>query len=184
MWWWRPGDPAKARGLLAKGIEIIYVAAEEALVRLAFQAGVRWVVLEGNEAGGHVGALTTLTLVQTIQKMKRHEPALFADKRVVLAGGIFNRQTAFWATMMGAEAIQMGTVYLCTKEIVSTGALSSLYQQMIVKAKLGETALSGQSIGLRVRSLKTPKIKEILKTERNFRPGESRSWSFGGNWRL
>ena len=165
------GDPATAKRLLEKGIEIIYVAAEEALVRLAFQAGVRWVVLEGNEAGGHVGALTTLTLVQAVQKMKRHEPDLFANKMVALAGGIFNRQTAFGAAMMGADALQMGTVYLTTEEIVRTGALSPLYQRMIIESGLGDTELSGQSIGLRVRALKTPKMLEILDTERKFQTG-------------
>jgi acyl transferase domain-containing protein/NAD(P)H-dependent flavin oxidoreductase YrpB (nitropropane dioxygenase family)/NAD(P)-dependent dehydrogenase (short-subunit alcohol dehydrogenase family)/acyl carrier protein len=172
------GDPAQAKRLLARGIEIIYVAAEEALVRLAFQAGVRWVVLEGNEAGGHVGALSTLTLFQTVLKMKRHEPDLFADKKVLLAGGIFNRQTAFLATMLGAEALQMGTVYLTTEEIVRTGALSQLYQRMIIESGLGDTALSGQSIGLRVRALKTPKMREILDTERKFQAGGQSEFEF------
>ncbi len=48
------GDPSHARQLLDNGIEVIYVAPNEKLMDLAFGAGVRYVVCEGNEAGGHV----------------------------------------------------------------------------------------------------------------------------------
>jgi len=34
---------------------------------------------------------------------------------VILAGGIFNRETAFMAGLLGADAIQMGTAYLATR---------------------------------------------------------------------
>ena len=85
-----------------------------------------------------------------------------------MAGGIFNRDTALRAAMMGAAAIQVGTAYLATQEIVATGALSPLYQRLILEAKPGATALSGETIGLRVRSLKTPKMDAILALEREF----------------
>jgi len=75
--------------------------------------------------------------------------------RVILAGGIFNRETAFIAAVLGADAIQMGTAYLATQEIVETRALTALYQQMILESPPGETVVSGQDTGLRVRSLRT-----------------------------
>ena len=165
------GDPAYAVRLREKGIEVIYITADEGLLRLALAGGVRWLVLEGNEAGGHVGAHSSLTLTQIALEMKRREPQLFAGRRLVPAGGIFNRETALRAAMMGADAIQMGTAYLATREIVATGALSRLYQRLILEAQPGETALSGESIGLRVRSLKTPKMDAILALEREFAAG-------------
>jgi NAD(P)H-dependent flavin oxidoreductase YrpB (nitropropane dioxygenase family) len=58
--------------------------------------------------------------------LKRRKPSLFQNCRVILAGGIFNRETAFIAAMLGADAIQMGTTYLATQEIVETGALTAL----------------------------------------------------------
>jgi acyl transferase domain-containing protein/NAD(P)-dependent dehydrogenase (short-subunit alcohol dehydrogenase family)/acyl carrier protein len=96
----------------------------------------------------------------------------------VLAGGIFNRDTALRAAMLGADGIQMGTAYLATREIVSTGALSRLYQQVILKAAPGATALSGECIGLRVRSLKTPKMEAILALERTFVSGNEDEAAF------
>jgi malonyl CoA-acyl carrier protein transacylase len=172
------GDPSHAGRLQKKGIQTIYLAASEALIRLALGAGVRFVVLEGNEAGGHVGEHSTLILAQIALELRRKEPELFRNCHVVLAGGIFNRETVFRALMLGAEAIQMGTAYLATKEIVATGALSPLYQRLVVDSRPGATALSGESIGLRVRSLKTPVMDAICNLEREWTSGRQDEISF------
>ena len=172
------GDPAYAVRLREKGIEVIYVTGDEGLLRLALEGGVRWLVLEGQEAGGHVGAHSSLTLHQMALELKRREPELFQGRYLVLAGGIFNRDTALRAAMLGADAIQLGTAYLATREIVATGALSRLYQQVILNAAPGATALSGESIGLRVRSLKTPKMEAILALERRFVSGNENESAF------
>ena len=172
------GDPAYAVRLRDRGIEVIYVTGDEGLLRLALEGGVNWLVLEGQEAGGHVGAHSSLTLTQMALELKRREPELFQGRYLVLAGGIFNRETALRAAMLGADAIQMGTAYLATREIVSTGALSPLYQRVILNATPGATALSGESIGLRVRSLKTPKMEAILALERRFVSGQEDESSF------
>jgi hypothetical protein len=56
--------------------------------------------------------------------------------------------------------------------------LSRLYQQVILNAAPGATALSGESIGLRVRSLKTPKMEAILALERRFVSGNENESAF------
>ena len=172
------GDPSHAARLQKHGIQTIYVASSADLIRMALGAGVRFVVLEGNEAGGHVGEYSTLTLAQMALELKRKEPALFRDRYVVLAGGIYNRETAFRAFMLGADAIQMGTAYLATSEIVATGALSPLYQRLVVDSDPGATAVSGESVGLRVRSLKTPVIDGICTLEREWATGQHDEASF------
>ncbi len=172
------GEPSYAARLQEKGIQTIYVAPSEGLIRIALESGVRFVVLEGNEAGGHVGEHSTLTLAQIALELRRREPALFRDRHVVLAGGIFNRETAFRAIMLGADALQMGTAYLATSEIVATGALSPLYQGLIVDSRPGMTEISGESVGLRVRSLKTPKMDAICTLEREWTSGAHDESSF------
>ncbi|UCG38808.1 MAG: acyltransferase domain-containing protein, partial [bacterium] len=172
------GEPSYAARLQEKGIQTIYVAPSEGLIRMALEAGVRFVVLEGNEAGGHVGEHSTLTLAQIALELRRREPGLFRDRYLVLAGGIFNRESAFRALMLGADALQMGTAYLATEEIVATGALSPLYQRLIVDAHPGTTAVSGESIGLRVRSLKTPKMDAICTLEREWTSGQHDEGAF------
>ncbi|MGZ5554253.1 MAG: SDR family NAD(P)-dependent oxidoreductase [Candidatus Aminicenantales bacterium] len=176
--WIAGGDLSPARELLECGIEVAYLAPDEALLGLALESGVRFVVCEGYEAGGHVGRHSTLTLAQIVLDLKRRKPSLFRDCRVIIAGGIFDRRTAFMAAVLGADAIQMGTVYLATREIVETGALTALYQRMIVESKPGETLVSGQSTGLRVRSLKTPRLTTVLALEREFATGRQDELSF------
>ena len=172
------GDLSPLRELIECGIKVIYIAPDESLLRLAIEAGVRYVICEGYEAGGHVGQYSTLTLAQMVLDLKRRTPSLFQSCRVVLAGGIFNRETAFLAAMLGADAIQMGTAYLATREIVETEALTELYQRMILKSPPGGTAISGQHTGLRVRSLRTPRIEAILSLEREFASGQQNEPSF------
>jgi acyl transferase domain-containing protein/NAD(P)H-dependent flavin oxidoreductase YrpB (nitropropane dioxygenase family)/NAD(P)-dependent dehydrogenase (short-subunit alcohol dehydrogenase family)/acyl carrier protein len=162
------GDPQYASLLTEKGLEVLYIATDEGLLRLALAGGVRGVILEGNEAGGHVGVHSTLTLAQMALELRRREPQLFTDRLLVLAGGIFDRETAWRAAMLGADAIQMGTVYLTTREIITTGALSRLYQDLVLAARPGDTTISGESVGLRVRSLRTPKIEAIKALERRY----------------
>jgi acyl transferase domain-containing protein/NAD(P)H-dependent flavin oxidoreductase YrpB (nitropropane dioxygenase family)/NAD(P)-dependent dehydrogenase (short-subunit alcohol dehydrogenase family)/acyl carrier protein len=172
------GEPSYATRLQELGIQAIYVASSGGLIRLALEAGVRFIVLEGNEAGGHVGEHTTLTLVQIALALRQRAPGLFRDRYLVLAGGIYNKETAFRAIMLGADAVQMGTAYLATREIVTTGALSPLYQRLIVGSRPGMTTLSGHSIGLRVRSLKTPTMDAICNLEKEWASGQYDEISF------
>ena len=176
--WIAGGDLAPIRELLECGIGVAYIAPDGALLGLALEAGVRYVVCEGYEAGGHVGQHSTLTLAQMVLDLKRRKPSLFQDCRVILAGGIFNRETAFMAALLGADAIQMGTAYLATQEIVETGALTALYRRMIMESPPGGTVVSGQSTGLRVRSLRTPRVAAVLSLEREFAAGHQDEQSF------
>jgi len=50
--------------------------------------------------------------------LKRRSPSLFQNCRVILAGGIFDRKTAFMAALLGADAIQMGTAYLAVRRLL------------------------------------------------------------------
>ena len=172
------GDLSPLRELIECGMEVMYIAPDEALLRLALEAGVRYVICEGYEAGGHVGRHSTLTLAQRVLDLKRRKPSLFQNCRIILAGGIFNRETAFIAAMLGADAIQMGTAYLATREIVETGALTALYQRMILESPPGGTVVSGQDTGLRVRSLRTPRVAAVLSLEREFAAGHQDEHSF------
>jgi len=61
--------------LLQCGIGVVYIAPDEALLKLALEAGVRYVVCEGYEAGGHVGQHSTLTLAQMVLDLKRRQPS-------------------------------------------------------------------------------------------------------------
>ena len=162
------GEPAQGKLLLAAGIELIYIAPNEELMRLALEAGYRYIICEGCESGGHVGTNSTLVLAQLAGELKRQRPELFVGRTLILAGGICNRTTAQMAAMLGADAIQMGTAYLITEEIVATGTLSPGYQQQILAAGHAATVVTGESVGLRVRALRNEKTRAILQLEQDF----------------
>ena len=172
------GEPSHAKQLFDAGIEVIYIAPNLQLLELAFSSGIRFVICEGNEAGGHVGEHSTFTLAQIVMEKKEKEPGLFEGRFVILAGGISSRESAFVAAMLGADAIQIGTLYLTTSDIVETGALSKLYQQMILESEPGATVITGEATGLRVRSLKTPKIEHVCDLERGFAAGATDEQTF------
>jgi len=176
--WIAGGDFSPIRELMECGIEVIYIAPDEALLRHAFEVGVRYVVCEGYEAGGHVGQHSLLSLAQMVLDLKQRNPSLFRGRRVILAGGIFNRETAFMAAMLGADAIQMGTAYLATHEIVETGALTALYQRLILESLPCGTVISGRCTGMRVRSLRTPLLAAISSMEREFAASRQDEISF------
>ena len=172
------GQPTHVADLISAGIETVYIAPNEELMRLAFEQGVNYAICEGNEAGGHVGQYTTLTWAQIILDLKHRNPALFEGRKIILAGGVFDRETAFMAAMLGADAVQMGTVYLSVSDIVETGALRPLYQQMIVGSEPGSTVITGEATGLRVRSLRTAVIDSICSLERDFVSNKENETSF------
>jgi malonyl CoA-acyl carrier protein transacylase len=172
------GEPSVAKELLHAGVEPIYIAPNADLLKLALAAGVRYVICEGHEAGGHVGQHSTLTLAQMVLDLRDREPARFEGCRIILAGGVFNRETAFIAAMLGADAVQVGTAYLATREIVEAGALKELYRRMIVESSPGGTVVTGEGTGLRVRSLRTPRIEAVCTLEREFSAGSEDEASF------
>lgn len=165
------GDPRLARRFKGTGIRLFYIATEPGLMRLALEQGIRLLILEGNEAGGHVGRHSTLTLAQMALAFKRENPEYARQCRIFLAGGIFDAETALRARLLGADGVQMGTAYLATAEIVATGALQPLYQAMILGARPGSTVVAGKSAGLRVRALNTPKMEAVRALEREFMTG-------------
>ncbi len=161
------GSPLFARDLQQQGLKVIYVTSDPHLLRLAWENGIRLVVCEGHEAGGHVGHHSTLTLAQTAMELHRTDPAC-GDKPIILAGGIFDGASAGRAFLLGARGVQLGTAYLATREIVQENALHRLYQEFVINSAFGDTTVTGQSVGLQVRALASPKSMRIKQRERDF----------------
>lgn len=148
------GSPAQYMSMWKEaGIKIIPVVASVALALKMQQAGADAVVAEGAESGGHVGELHTMPLVpQVVDAL---------DIPVVAAGGICDGRGAAAAFMLGADAVQVGTRFLCAEEC----NVHAEYKEKILKATDISTMLTGKSMGHPVRSLKTPFSKSFAKME-------------------
>jgi acyl transferase domain-containing protein/NAD(P)H-dependent flavin oxidoreductase YrpB (nitropropane dioxygenase family)/NAD(P)-dependent dehydrogenase (short-subunit alcohol dehydrogenase family)/acyl carrier protein len=160
------GAPGHAAKLQQAGITVIYVTSDIELLQLAWKNNISIVICEGQEAGGHVGVHSTLTLAQAVLDIKKQSKVDTKKQFLILAGGISNTNSLARASLLGADGVQMGTLYLSSSEIISSGALSKLYQQTLLQSSFGDTTLTGESVGLRVRAITSPKTAKIHSLEK------------------
>ena len=115
--------------------------------------GAAAVIVEGYEAGGHIGEQTTLALVPQIVDE--------VSIPVIAAGGIADARGAAAALMLGAEGIQLGTRFICTYECI----VADEYKEAVLKAKDRETVVTGRFTGHPVRVLRNKLTREMKQLE-------------------
>nr|WP_307953917.1 enoyl-[acyl-carrier-protein] reductase FabK [Streptococcus uberis] len=151
------GNPGKyMERLHAAGIIVIPVVPSVALAKRMEKLGVDAIITEGMEAGGHIGKLTTMTLVRQVVES--------ISIPVIAAGGIADGRGAAAAFMLGAEAIQVGTRFVVAKE----SNAHQNFKDKILKAKDIDTVVSAQVVGHPVRSLKNKLTSAYAKAEKEF----------------
>lgn len=148
------GNPSKFMDMwIAAGIKVIPVVASVGMTRLVTKAGAAAVIAEGGESGGHVGELTTMTLVPQVCD-STHLP-------VIAAGGIADGRGMAAALMLGACGVQMGTRFLVAEEC----GVHPNYKKKIIKANDLSTMTTGKRLGHPVRGLRNAFAKDYLKAE-------------------
>ncbi len=149
------GNPGKYMEMWKNaGVKVIPVVASVAMAKLMERAGADAVVAEGMESGGHIGEATTMTLVPQVADAVKIP--------VVAAGGIADGRGMAAAMMLGAEAVQMGTVFVTAKESI----VHSNYKQKIIGAKDIDSEVTGRSTGHPVRSIRNKMSREYLRLEK------------------
>lgn len=149
------GNPGKyMERLHAAGIMVIPVIPSVALAKRMEKLGVDALVAEGIEAGGHIGKLTTMTLVRQVVDA--------VSIPVIAAGGIADGAGMAAAFMLGAEAVQVGTRFVVAKE----SNAHPNYKAKILKAKDIDTVISAQHFGHAVRGLKNKLTRDFDQAEK------------------
>ncbi len=155
------GNPGKFMEMWKNaGVKVIPVVASVAMAKLMERAGADAVIAEGMESGGHIGEATTMTLVPQV--------ADAVNVPVVAAGGIADGRGFAASIMLGAEAVQMGTVFVTAKESI----VHSNYKQKIIGAKDIDSEVTGRSHGHPIRSIRNKMTREYLKLEQQGVPFE------------
>ncbi len=122
------------------------------------QAGVDAIVASGFEAGGHRGSFlgsAEHSLTGTISLVPR--VADLVNVPVIAAGGIADARGVVAALALGAEAVQMGTVFLACEE---SGA-SRLHREALLGAPAGHTSLTRGFTGRLARGIHNRLLEEL-----------------------
>jgi len=122
--------------------------------RRAQDDGADGVIVSGREAGGHVGQLSTLIVVPQARDV--------VDIPLVAAGGIGDARGMVAAFALGAEAVQLGTRFICTQE----APVHEAVKQLIVHSGPCDTLVTGNITGLPVRCLKNRMSETFAKMEK------------------
>ncbi|MBR1655803.1 MAG: nitronate monooxygenase [Prevotella sp.] len=114
------GSPKKYTALFHEhGIKVCHVVSSSKFAGKCEEAGVDAVVCEGFEAGGHNGReeTTTMTLIPQVRKA--------TSLPLIAAGGIASGEAIFAAMALGAEGVQIGTLFALTEESSASGAFKT-----------------------------------------------------------
>ncbi|MBN9648159.1 enoyl-[acyl-carrier-protein] reductase FabK [Terrisporobacter sp.] len=142
-------------------VKVIPVVPSVAIAKRMEKFGADAVIVEGMEAGGHIGQLTTMSLVPQVVDA--------VDIPVIAAGGIGDGRGIAASFMLGACGVQMGTRFLVSKEC----RVHENYKDRVLNAKDIDTEVTGTSTSHPVRVLRNKLTREYIKLEKtNANPEE------------
>ena len=140
--------------LKALGIIVVPIVPTVGLALRMQQAGADMVIVEGTEAGGHVGELTTMALVPQVVDV--------LSIPVIAAGGIADGRGFNAALSLGAIGVQVGTCLLVAEEC----PVHQNYKDAIISAKDTDTIVTGRSVSAPVRIKKNMMSQKYIKLEK------------------
>lgn len=114
------------------GITVVHVIANQKFALKCVDSGVDAIVAEGFEAGGHNGIdeITTMCLIPQIKSI--------IDVPLIAAGGIGSGGAMLAAMCLGADGVQIGTLFAASKE----SSAHENFKRKIIESKLGDTKLT------------------------------------------
>lgn len=126
------GSPKKWTGWLhERGIKVAHVVSSSAFAVKCEAAGVDAIVAEGFEAGGHNGKeeTTTMCLIPAVRRA--------TDLPLIAAGGIATGDAMLAAEAIGADGVQVGTLFALTEE----SSAHEEFKRRCLNLEEGETML-------------------------------------------
>jgi enoyl-[acyl-carrier protein] reductase II len=148
------GNPSKyIEAIKAQDGKILAVVASETLALRMERNGIDAVIGEGMECGGHIGTLTTMTLVPKLAKTVKIP--------VIAAGGIALPEQVQASFALGAEGVQVGTRFIASEECEA----HEVYKTKVLKGKIRDTIITGGKLGHPARSIKTKFTRKLGKIE-------------------
>ena len=151
------GIPPKGsvEAIKAFGAKVIVFAPTLALAKKLLRSGGDALVIEGMEAGGHIGPVSTSVLAQEFL------PELAEDHVVFVAGGIGKGQAIAGYLEMGAVGVQLGTRFACATESIAHPAFKQAFFRANARDAVASVQVDPRLPVIPVRALKNKGTEEF-----------------------
>ena len=144
------GLPPKGslEAIKASGAKVICFAPTLALAKKLIRSGVDALVIEGMEAGGHIGPVSTSVLAQEML------PEIAAEVPVFVAGGIGRGEAIAGYLEMGAAGVQLGTRFVCATESIAHANFKKAFIRASARDAIASVQIDPRLPVIPVRALK------------------------------
>ncbi len=151
------GIPPKGsiEALKEAGAKVICIPPTLALAKKYLRSGADALVIEGSEAGGHIGPVSTSVLVQEILPSLRDEALVF------VAGGIGRGEMIATYLEMGAAGVQLGTLFAAASESIAHPAFKKAFFRASAREAIASVQIDPRLPVIPVRALKNKGTEEF-----------------------
>ncbi len=142
------------------GAKVLCFAPTLGLAKRLIKQGVDAIVIEGAEAGGHIGPVSTSVLAQEVLPHIDEVP-------VFIAGGIGRGEAIVSYLEMGASGCQLGTLFVCAKESVAHEKFKKAFIRASARDAVPTVQLDTRFPVIPVRALQNNATKDFLSIQRD-----------------
>jgi enoyl-[acyl-carrier protein] reductase II len=153
-----PGGAAIAR-LKQEGARVLCFAPTLGFARKLVRMGADAIIIEGSEAGGHIGPVSTGVLAQEILPHLDEVP-------VFVAGGIGRGEAMLAYLEMGASGVQLGTRFVCAEESIAHPRFKQAFIRAAARDAVTSIQLDPRFPVIPVRALANPATERFLAVQR------------------
>jgi len=142
------------------GAKVMGFAPALAIAKKLVRSGIDGLVIEGMEAGGHIGAVSTAVLAQEILPN-------IADVPVFVAGGIGRGEAILSLLEMGASGVQLGTRFVCATESIAHPRFKQAFIRAAARDAVPSVQLDPRFPVIPVRALANKATQRFQETQRD-----------------
>ncbi len=143
----------------AFGAKVVCFAPALSLAKKLIRSGVDALVIEGMEAGGHIGPVSTSVLVQEIL------PEVADQVPVFVAGGIGRGEMIAAYLEQGAAGVQIGTRLVCATECIAHPAFKKAFIRASARDAVSSVQIDPRLPVIPVRALKNVGMEEFTRKQ-------------------
>ena len=154
------GSVEAIKGADGGGAKVICFAPTLALGKKLLRSGADALVIEGMEAGGHIGPVSTSVLAQEIL------PELAEEHLVFVAGGIGRGEAIAGYLEMGACGVQLGTRFACASESIAHPDFKKAFFRASARDAVASVQVDPRLPVIPVRALKNKGTQEFTDKQR------------------